>query len=184
VSVALRPAEAADAGAIAAIYAPHVVAGVASFEVEAPDAAAIVGRMTACGGLYPWIVAVEDGRVLGYAYAGRFREREAYRWTAETTVYLAEAAQGRGVGRLLYGALVATLTRQGFTRAVGAIALPNAASAALHEALGFCCAGVLHGVGYKHGRWIDVGYWQRGLAAVEAAPVEPRRFGEVGLVID
>lgn len=179
--VAIRPAEPGDAGAIAAIYAPHVVAGVASFETEAPDAAGMAARMAASGGFYPWLVADEEG-VLGYAYAGRFREREAYRWAVETTVYLAEGAQRRGIGRLLYGALVATLRRQGFTQAIGAIALPNPASIALHEAVGFRRAGAVRSVGYKHGQWIDVGYWQRELAEARVPPVEPRAFAEVGLV--
>ena len=183
--VALRLADPGDAGAIAAIYAPHVLAGIASFEVDVPDAAAVAGRMTAGGGLYPWIVATEPGTgtILGYAHAGRFREREAYRWMAETTVYLAEAAQRRGIGRWLYEALLATLRRQGFTQAVGAIALPNPASVALHEAVGFRRAGVLRGAGYKRGGWINVGYWQRELAPAGSPPDEPRRIADVPLAL-
>ena len=173
--IALRAATPDDAGAIAAIYAPHVTAGVASFELVAPDAAGMAARMAAAGELYPWLVATDapGGAVLGYAYAGRFREREAYRWTAETTVYLADHAQRRGIGRLLYEALIATLTRQGFTQAIGAIALPNPGSVALHEALGFVHSGTLAAVGYKLGQWADVGYWQRALAPAALPPAEP-----------
>lgn len=182
--IAIRTAGEADAGAIAAIYAPHVTAGVVSFETEAPDAAVIAARMAASGDFYPWLVAEEpETGVLGYAYAARFREREAYRWAVETTIYLGAGAQRRGIGRLLYGALVATLRRQGFTQAIGAIALPNPASIALHEAVGFRRTGVLREVGHKHGQWVDVGYWQRPLAEPEGSPAKPRAFSEVGLAL-
>ena len=156
-----------------------------SFETEAPEARAMRGRIAGSDGLYPWIVATsgeETGGVLGYAYATRFREREAYRWVVETTVYVADVAQRGGVGRLLYEALVDTLRAQGFTQAVGIIALPNDGSIRLHEAVGFRRAGVFREVGYKHGRWIDVGYWQCELAEPGVPPAEPRRFAEVGVV--
>lgn len=179
--IALRAAAAGDAGAIAAIYAPHVTAGTVSFETAAPDAAAMAARMAASAGLYPWLVAVEGEAVLGYAYAGQFSPREAYGWTTETTIYVAAAAQGRGVGRRLYAALLATLTAQGFTQAIGRIALPNAPSVALHEAMGFACAGLFAGVGHKHDQWIDVGYYQRALAAGTVPATAPRRFADTGL---
>lgn len=177
----IRAATPADATAIAAIYAPHCASGEATFELEAPDAAEITRRMAASEGLYPWLVADEDGTVLGYAYAGKFRERAAYRWVVETAIYVAEAAHGRGVGRRLYETLLATLTTQGFTQAMGVISMPNAASLALHEAVGFRCSGVTPAVGYKLGRWIDVGWWQCPLADGRVPPEEPRRFADVGV---
>lgn len=183
--IAIRAARPEDAAAIAAIYAPHVLAGVVSFEVEAPDARAMRHRIAASDGLYPWIVATsgeESGGVLGYAYAARFREREAYRWVVETTVYVADVAQRSGVGRLLYEALVDTLRAQGFTQAMGVIALPNDGSIRLHEAVGFRRAGVFREVGWKHGRWVDVGYWQCALAEPADSPAEPRRFVDIGVV--
>ncbi|SEN37442.1 phosphinothricin acetyltransferase [Sphingomonas gellani] len=179
--VEIRTACEADAAAIAAIYAPHVTAGVASFEMEAPDATVMAARMASSRGLYPWIVATEADAVIGYAYAGLFRERAAYRWMVETSVYLAPDAQRRGIGRILYGALLATLKRQGFTQALGAISLPNPASIALHEAVGFRRAGVLRQAGFKHGQWIDVGYWQRELVHPTGTPPEPLRFADIGL---
>ncbi|MDR6114910.1 MULTISPECIES: N-acetyltransferase family protein [unclassified Sphingomonas] len=188
--IAIRAARPDDAAAIAAIYAPHVLAGVVSFETQAPDADAMRARMAGADGLYPWIVATlsdEAGRedaVIGYAYAARFREREAYRWVVETTIYVADVSQRAGVGRLLYEALVDTLTAQGFTQAMGVIALPNDGSIKLHEAVGFRRAGVFREVGHKHGRWIDVGYWQRELAQPVPQPAEPRRFADVGVVRD
>lgn len=174
---AIRAARPEDGAAIAAIYGPHVVNGHVSFETEPPDAAAMRGRMAASDGLYPWLVAAsDDGRVLGYAYASRFRDRAAYRFAVETTIYLAPDAQRRGVGRLLYAALLDTLIAQGFTQAIGLIALPNPASVALHEALGFHQVGVTRTVGYKHGCWIDVGLWQRALGDQPTPPEEPRSF--------
>ena len=187
--IALRPARPEDAAAIAAIYAPHVLVGTASFEVDAPDARAMRTRMAASDGLYPWLVATiadigseESGGVVAYAYASAYGTRPAYRWAVETTVYVADAAQRRGAGRLLYEALIDTLRAQGFTQAIGRIALPNEGSIALHEAVGFRRAGVFREVGWKHGRWIDVGLWQCELAEPATPPTEPRRFAEVGLV--
>jgi L-amino acid N-acyltransferase YncA len=183
--IALRAATADDAGAIAAIYAPHVLAGTVSFEEEAPDARTMRAHMAASHGLYPWIVATSgeaEGGVIGYAYASEFSTRRAYRWTVETTIYVADVAQRQGIGRLLYPGLIATLREQGFTQAIGRIALPNERSIALHEAVGFRRAGVFREIGYKHGQWIDVGYWQRELAEPGAPPAEPRPFVDVGVV--
>jgi len=183
--IGVRAATPEDAGAIAAIYAPHVLAGTVSFETEAPDARAMRTRMASSQGLYPWMVATngaETGGVLGYAYATRFSEREAYRWAVETTIYIADVAQRQGVGRLLYEALIDTLRAQGFTQAIGRIALPNNQSIGLHESVGFRRAGVFREIGYKQGQWIDVGYWQCELADPTNPPAEPKRFADVGVV--
>jgi phosphinothricin acetyltransferase len=138
-------------------------------------------RRTESGaGLYPWFVAcADDGEILGYASASAFRTRRAYRFTVETSVYLAASACGRGIGRRLYSVLLDTLTAQGFTQAVGAISLPNPASVALHEALGFTHAGTYREVGYKLGQWLSVGLWQRSLAEPRHPPEEPKPVAEV-----
>ncbi|MGN6376707.1 MAG: GNAT family N-acetyltransferase [Sphingomonas sp.] len=183
--IAIRPARPEDAAAIAAIYAPYVLSGTTTFETEPPDTRAMRHRMEASDGFYPWLVATNgdpDGGVLAYAYAGMFRDRPAYRFVVETSIYVAGPVQGQGAGRLLYEALIDTLRAQGFTQAIGAIALPNDASIALHEATGFRRAGVYREVGYKQGRWIDVGFWQCQLNESVASPPEPRPFSEVGLV--
>ncbi|MBB3347566.1 MULTISPECIES: GNAT family N-acetyltransferase [unclassified Sphingomonas] len=185
--IAIRAATADDAAAIAAIYAPYVLQGTVSFESEAPDAAAMRDRILEWDGYYPWMVAVsrgEDGGergLLAYAYATRFRDRPAYRYVVETSIYAAGATQRQGVGRLLYEALVDTLRAQGFTQAIGVIALPNDASITLHEAVGFRRAGVYREVGYKQGRWIDVGLWQCALNESAIPPIEPRAFRDVGV---
>lgn len=182
--IAIRAARPADAAAIADIYAPYVATGTISFELEPPDTRTMARRMAASDGLYPWIVATQDeeGGVLGYAYATRFRDRPAYDYVVETSIYMSGAVQGQGTGRLLYEALIDTVRHQGFTQAIGVVALPNPGSIALHEAVGFRRAGVYREVGYKQGRWIDVGIWQCELNESRVPPVQPRRFADVGVV--
>jgi phosphinothricin acetyltransferase len=173
--VKIRAARPDDAAAIATIYAPYVTASPVSFETEAPDAGEIARRMAEGGRLYPWLVARgEDGSVLGYAYAAAFRTRPAYRFSVETTVYVAGDAQGRGVGGRLYEALLPILETQGYTQAIAAITLPNAASVALHERHGFRRVGAYEEVGFKQGGWHSVGLWQRALAPLVEAPEEPK----------
>ncbi|MEN2785782.1 N-acetyltransferase family protein [Sphingomonas qilianensis] len=186
--IAIRPARPEDAAAIAAIYAPFVLTGTVSFESEAPDARQIRARMTASDGMYPWLVATNGeadgspGGVLAFAYATKFRDRPAYRYVVETSIYVAGTVERQGIGRLLYEALIDTLRAQGFTQAIGVIALPNEGSIGLHEASGFRRAGVYREVGYKNGRWIDVGFWQCELNRSTVPPTEPRPFSDVGLV--
>jgi L-amino acid N-acyltransferase YncA len=182
--VKLRLATADDAAAIASIYAPYVTGTAVSFETEPPDEAEMRARIGASGDLYPWLVATDaGGDLLGYAYACAFRVRRAYRFSVETTVYVAESAQRRGVGRELYAALLPVLEAQGFTQAIAAITLPNEASVRLHEAHGFQSAGVYSEVGWKLGAWRSVGLWQRALAPLAEAPEEPRPFA-AGLLLD
>ncbi|MGA9581054.1 MAG: arsinothricin resistance N-acetyltransferase ArsN1 family B [Allosphingosinicella sp.] len=169
-----RAATSEDAAAIAEIYAPFVRGSAVSFETEPPGESEIRTRIEAGGALYPWLVAEEDGKLLGYSYAARFRDRPAYRFVVETSVYLRAEAAGRGLGRRLYGHLLAMLEGQGFTQAIAAITLPNLASVRLHERLGFEPAGTYRQVGWKLGEWHDVGLWQRGLARASLPPKEPR----------
>jgi len=185
--VTIRAARPEDAGAIAAIYAPYVLGGTVSFETDAPDARAMRTRMAASDGLYPWIAETsgeDDSGVMAYAYAGRFRDRPAYKYVVETSVYVAGAVQGQGTGRLVYEALIDTLRAQGFTQAIGVISLPNDQSIKTHEAVGFRRAGVYREIGFKLGRWIDVGFWQCELNDSMVPPAEPKRFADVGVVRD
>lgn len=160
----IRPATPVDAHAIAAIYDPYVRETVITFEEEPVSADAFRVRIadTATLGL-PWLVAESGEGVVGYAYAGPWKARRSYRHTVEVSVYLAQHATGRGLGRALYTALLAALQERGAHVAIGGIALPNAASVALHERLGFTKVAHFPEVGWKFGRWIDVGYWQRTL---------------------
>jgi phosphinothricin acetyltransferase len=180
--LSLRAATPDDAAAIAALYAPYVEGSIVSFETEAPDPSAMRGRIEAGGDLYPWLAAVDEaGALAGYAYASPFRPRPAYRYTVETTVYVRQGLHGRGAGRFLYEPLLAILEAQGFTQAFGAITLPNPASVALHERLGFTRAGTYSGVGWKQGGWRDVGLWQRPLAPPTVPPTEPRPWREMAV---
>lgn len=172
-SASIRLATADDAGAIAAIYRPYVEDSRISFEEAAPDAPEIARRMT--GPMHPWLVVEESGKLLGFASTSPMRDRAAYRWSVETGIYLAPEAQRRGLGWRLLSAHLDLLERQGFVTIVAGIALPNEASVALHEKLGFTLSGIERGVGFKFGQWVDVGRWQRDLAPRKAAPREPLR---------
>jgi phosphinothricin acetyltransferase len=134
----------------------------------------MAGRIEAVLAVAPWLVSERAGRVLGYAYASAFRTRPAYRWWMESTIYLAPEARGSGLGRRLYEALMTLLRRQGFVSALGVITLPNVASVALHERLGFRPLTVLPQAGFKLGAWHDVGWWRLALCDPPAAPEPPR----------
>jgi L-amino acid N-acyltransferase YncA len=166
---------AADAAACAVIYAPHVEASAVSFEEQAPDPAELARRIGSCGATHAWLVAERDGAVVGFAYAAPFNSRPVYRWSASVSVYVAEGERGRGVGRALYTELFERLRHRGFRMACAGITLPNRASVALHERLGFEPVGVHREIGWKQGAWHDVGLWQLELApAAPGRPPEPR----------
>lgn len=171
----IRAATVGDAGACAAIYAPYVRDTVITFEESPPNTAAMAARITERGRTHGWLVATTDDRVLGFAYAGVYREREAWQWVCETTIYLDPAAAGRGIGRRLYAALFDVLADRGYRVAIASIALPNPASIALHEAVGFTQFGVSPAVGFKLGSWVDVAWLQRPLGDGAATAPEPLR---------
>jgi L-amino acid N-acyltransferase YncA len=173
--VRVRAAVQSDAAAIAAVYAPYVTDDVASFETDPPDAAEFARRMAVRPRL-PWLVAERGGVVTGYCYGSRHRDRAAYRWSVDVSVYLDRSEHRRGTGRALYEPLLAELRSLGYVNAYAGIALPNDASVGLHEALGFRLVGIYRGVGYKFGAWRDVGWWQRALVAPPVDPPEPAEW--------
>jgi L-amino acid N-acyltransferase YncA len=162
-----------DAAACAAIYAPSVESTPTSFELVPPDAAEFAHRIEAYSATHQFLVAEADGEVIGYAYACRWRERQAYDWAVEVSVYVAAGHQGRGVGHALYLELLDRLCAQGFHVAVAGITLPNPASIALHERLGFKSIGALREIGWKMGAWHDVGYWELILQPDPPGPPPP-----------
>ncbi|WP_266181271.1 GNAT family N-acetyltransferase [Dyella humicola] len=172
----IRIAHADDAAAIHDIYTPSVLHGVATFETELPGVEAMRERILGRLKQYPWLVWEEEGRVLAYAYASRFRERAAYDWIAETSIYVHADARRRGIARRLYGVLLDAMRLQGLNQAVGVITLPGEGSVIMHEAIGFTPAGVWRSSGYKLGRWWDVGVWQKELQAPETPPVAVMPF--------
>lgn len=160
----IRGAAHRDFEDIARIYNHYVLNAIATFEEEPISAGEMAGRREAIesAGL-PWLVAEQGGQVVGYAYAGKWSGRCSYRFSVESTVYVDPAAVGRGVGTALYKVLLDTLRDKSVHVVIGGIALPNAASVALHERLGFRKVAHFREVGFKFNQWIDVGYWQTAL---------------------
>lgn len=170
----IRLAGAADAPAIAAIYAPFCESTSVSFENIAPPADEMARRIRMVTERLPWLVLEDGGTVAGYAYASLHRERAAYAWSVDVAAYVASEYRQCGVGRALYTALLGVLRRQGYYKAHAGITLPNPASVALHEAVGFETVGVYRGVGYKLGVWHDVRWYQLVLQAERLEPELPR----------
>jgi L-amino acid N-acyltransferase YncA len=175
----IRIAHADDAAAVHDIYTPSVLNGVATFETELPGVDAMRERILGRLKHYPWLAWEEDGRVLAYAYASRFRERAAYDWIAETSIYVHADARRRGIARRLYGVLLDAMQLQGLNQAVGVITLPGKVSVTMHEAMGFTPAGVWRSSGYKLGRWWDVGVWQKELQTPVTPPTPVIPFAEL-----
>ncbi|WP_407353439.1 arsinothricin resistance N-acetyltransferase ArsN1 family B [Luteimonas sp. R10] len=158
----IRPAVPGDADAIARIYNHYVAGSCVTFETDPVSGTEMAQRVADTLEVpLPWLAAEADGAIAGYAYASKWKGRCAYRYSVETTVYLDPRCTGRGLGRDLYAALIDAVKALGMRAAIGGIALPNAASVALHERLGFRKVGHFEQVGFKQDRWIDVGYWQR-----------------------
>lgn len=168
--IEIRAAVAADLAAMTAIYAGHVLTGIATFEEVPPDLDEMARRHAAVTGRgLPWLVAEEEGTILGYAYAGAYRERSAYRFAVEDSIYLAPAAQGRGVGRALLARLIDDATAAGARQMLAVIGdSGNAGSIGVHRSLGFAPVGTMRAVGFKHGRWVDVVLMQRALGEGDA----------------
>jgi phosphinothricin acetyltransferase len=166
----IRSGTTADAEGVQAIYAPIVSTTVISFEYEAPTVAEVSERIERTLDRLPWLVADNEGNVAGYAYAAPHRERAAYAWSVDTSVYVTADWRKQGVGRALYTDLFAALTELGYVSAYAGITLPNAASVALHESCGYQRIGTFPAVGYKFGLWHDVGWWHRPLRPLPTQP--------------
>lgn len=160
----IRPATQADAQAIADIYNPYIRDTTITFEYDPVSAEDIAARIAKIQKTFDWLVLEDDaGKLLGYAYYGKFRERKAYDGTVETSIYFDADATGKGYGRVLYTALIEAIRARGFREVIGCLALPNDASVVLHEKMGFAKVGHFPGTGYKFGRYVDVGFWQLSL---------------------
>jgi phosphinothricin acetyltransferase len=174
----IRLATAADAAPVAAIYRPYVTDSAISFELEPPSADEMGRRIASTLAFAPWLVLERDAAIAGYAYATRHRDRAAYQWSVDASVYVAEGRHRAGIGRALYTSLFALLRLQGFCAAHAGITLPNAASVGLHESFGFQPVGVYRAVGFKRGAWHDVGWWQLNLRERARDPAPPRLLPE------
>jgi phosphinothricin acetyltransferase len=174
----IRLATPDDAEQVQAVYAPYCHTPI-SFETEPPSVEEMRGRMTKTLAQLPWLVCEQGGEVLGYAYAGQHRERAAYRWSVDTSVYVRQGNHRRGVGRALYTSLLAMLPLQGYVNAYAGATLPNPASVGLHRAMGFVLVGVYERVGFKYGAWHDVAWFQRPLRPRPDEPPPPLRLEDV-----
>lgn len=175
--VAVRLVETSDAAAIAWIVNHYIAESTANFRTEPQDPAEWEHDIAEYGGRYPWLLAEFDGEAVGVAYAKPWNARQAYDWTAEATVYVADGQRGRRVGSTLYGELLKRLEGQGFRSVMAQVTSPNPGSEALHAAFGFELVGTIKAAGYKHGQWRDVGIWQKSFAEpggppAPTAPVE------------
>lgn len=180
-NIAIRPATVADLDSVTDIYADAVTQGTASYELEPPSRTEMGVRFdTLIAGGFPYLVAEKDGAVLGYAYAGAFRPRPAYRFIVEDSVYVAPAAKGQGVGLKLMQSLIEAVTTAGFRQIIAVIGdgRPDSASVRLHEKLGFRHSGRLEGSGYKHGRWLDTVFMQLSLNGGATLPPDPASLPE------
>jgi phosphinothricin acetyltransferase len=180
----IRIAVTGDARSVAEIYRPYVEETAITFEEEAPSAAEMESRIAKVGSAYPWLVAEEDGEVLGYAYATKYRERAAYRWSLETSIYVERESRGRGLGCALYGALIPILREMGIASLYGVVTLPNPRSLALHARFGFEPLCTFAKVGFKRGAWHDVGWTVLRLSGTDGTaeaggPAEPIPFPEL-----
>ncbi len=167
----IRLAVPGDLPAMREIYRPYVEETTITFEYETPSEEEFAARFAAVTAWFPWFVAEENGQVLGYAYAARAFERAAYQWDADVSIYLSPAAQGRGIGRALYQALEKELYTMGYCTLYALITAENAASCAFHRAMGYTLCATLPASGFKHGRWLDV-YWYE--KALRTKPVQPQ----------
>lgn len=172
----IRPATPDDAAAVAAIYNHYVANTTITFEEEAVPVAGMAQRIADVSAGLPWYVCERAGEVIGYAYAAKWRVRSAYRFSVESSVYVADGAHGGGAGTGLYTALLDDLRGRGIQVAIGGIAQPNEASVRLHERLGFEKVAHFKRVGLKFGQWVDVGYWQLRLGEPDTPPSPPSRI--------
>ena len=178
-TVTLRRAHLEDAEAILEIYAPYIRNTNITFEYEVPSLSEFRDRMAGIMEGYPYLICEIDGIAAGYAYAHRYKERAAYQWSAELSIYLGRDSTGRGLGRRLYGALMELLRLQGVRTVYGCVTLPNAGSEGLHAAMGFRLTGTWHRAGFKCGAWRDVGWFEKTIAPYDPSPAPVRPIGEV-----
>ena len=167
----IREAVPGDAPALLDIYAPYIRDTVITFEYDVPMAEKFAARIEETAAAHPYLVCERDGQIIGYAYAHRIRERAAYDWAAELSIYLAPEAQGQGVGTALYRCLIDLLEQQRLRILYGCVTLPNEKSQKLHEKLGFSLVGVWHGSGWKFDGWHDVGWFEKRLGG--DGPAQP-----------
>ncbi|MFL5808503.1 MAG: GNAT family N-acetyltransferase [Flavisolibacter sp.] len=177
--ISIRVANEPDASTMLEIYSPHILTSACTFETELPALDQFQQRVTNNLRTYPWLVCVDENRIAGYAYASKHREREAYQWTCECSVYVHEEFKGMAIGKKLYAALFKILQVQGFRNVYAGITQPNVPSERLHAGCGFKLFAVYENIGYKSGKWHNVGWWKLQLNDYDLKPPPPKTFSEV-----
>lgn len=177
----IRIAKIQDAEEILAVYAPYVQSTCISFETIVPSKKEMEKRIESVLACNPWLVIEEDNNILGYAYASKHRERSAYRWSVDVSVYVRQDSRGKGIGKALYDLLIYILKLQGYRNAYAGICLPNESSVGIHEYFGFKKIAHYTNVGYKMGQWHDVGWWELHINAHENAPAEPLPLSSINI---
>jgi phosphinothricin acetyltransferase len=175
----VRAATVYDAKEIIDIYAPSILDAAISFETEVPSIEEMQRRIETILQSYPWIVCVVNGKIAGYVYGSKYRDREAYQWSCECTAYIHDQFKGKGIGKELYQLLFKLLKQQGFRTVYAVITLPNEASINLHERCGFEKFAEYENVGYKFGNWYTVGWWKLRLNDYDPDPPPPLKFSEL-----
>lgn len=178
-TVSIRKATVADAQGILEIYAPHVVNSACTFESQVPTINEMEERIKKIIAVKPWLICTINEKVVGYVYASVYRERAAYQWNCECSVYTHTDYSGKGIGFQLYKVLFSILKKQGYRNMYAVISLPNEASVKLHERCGFEYFATYDNVGYKLGEWIKVGWWRLKLNEYDPEPAPPLLFSEV-----
>lgn len=177
--VVVRTVTAADAEGLLSIYGPHVLNDAITFETQIPSVEDFGARITKCLQKFPWLVCETKAETAGYVYASLHRERDAYQWTCECSVYVHDDHKGKGIGANLYRALFQILKIQGLVNLYAGITLPNEASVRLHEKCGFEAFARYENIGYKLGKWHSVGWWRLQLNNHEPKPLPPTPFSEL-----
>lgn len=175
----LRLATPADSKALLDIYAPYIQNTSFTFETEVPSIEEFAERIKTYLNNWPWLVCEIDGKIAGYAYATKYRERTAYQWCVESSIYIHDDFQKAGIGKLLYITLFEILKRQGFRNVYAVINLPNEKSVAFHEKLGFTYFATYEQVGYKLGKWKNVGWWRLIVNEFGDEPAAPVKFADI-----
>lgn len=175
----LRLANENDADGILSIYAPYITGTSFTFETELPATQAFAERIVSCLNNWPWLVGEVDGKIAGYAYGSRYRERTGYQWCVECSVYVHDDFQRMGIAKGLYTTLFEILKKQGYRNVYAVINLPNDRSVQLHESLGFKWFATYENVGYKLGQWKNVGWWQLTINHYNDEPAPPLKFSEL-----
>ncbi|GBF32375.1 phosphinothricin N-acetyltransferase [Desulfocucumis palustris] len=175
----IRLAAINDAEQILGIYSPYVENTAISFEISSPSLEEMEKRIQRLSTNYPWIVFEDGNQILGYAYASAHHERAAYRWAVDVSIYVKQNSRGGGIGKALYSSLLSILRLQGYYNAYAIITMPNDASVGIHEYFGFRKAAQFSNVGYKFGKWHDVGWWELFLEQHDANPEEPLAISNI-----